>query len=288
MPDEIEADMVRARSTELTGVASSGGGEARPPAAAEAETCDAFLGERLMLRQPARGYRAGVDAVLLAAAVDCGPGRPLRVLDAGAGIGTAGLCLARRCAAVHVTLLELQAPLARLARTNVESNGLAGRVGVIEADLLDARALEAAAVARESFDAVIANPPFHEAGTGTASVDAVKATAHAMPREGLDDWMRALAHLTRPGGSMYVIHKAESLSGLLGSCRGRFGGLAVRPIQPRAGAPAIRVIVSGIKGSRAPLQLRAPFVLHGEGHAFTAAAEAVLRHGAALDGAPSP
>ena len=118
--------------------------------------------------------------------------------------------------------------------------------------------------------------------------DAVKAAAHAMPRDGLDDWLRALAHLTRPGGRVVVIHKAESLAELLAACRGRFGGLTVRPIQPRAETAAIRVIVSGIKGSRAPLQLSAPFVLHGEGHAFTPAADAVLRLGAALDGAPSP
>ena len=286
MSDEIAPDMASTPAV-VPGVARAEAGAQRPAGAAE-ETRDAFLGDRLMLRQPARGYRAGVDAVLLAAAVDCHAGKALRVLDAGAGVGTAGLCLARRCPAVHVTLLELQAPLTRLARANVADNGLCERVRVVEADLLDAKALTAAEVARESFDIAIANPPFHDAAAGTASADAVKAAAHAMPRDGLDDWLRALAHLTRPGGRVVVIHKAESLAELLAACRGRFGGLTVRPIQPRAETAAIRVIVSGIKGSRAPLQLSAPFVLHGEGHAFTPAADAVLRLGAALDGPPSP
>lgn len=286
MAEEIAPDMASTPAA-VPGVARAEAVAQRPASAAE-ETRDAFLGDRLMVRQPARGYRAGVDAVLLAAALPCGDGREMRVLDAGAGVGTAGLCLARRCPAVHVTLLELQAPLARLARANVADNGLCERVRVIEADLLDAKALTAAWVARESFDIAIANPPFHDAAAGTAATDAVKAAAHAMPRESLDDWLRALAHLTRPGGSIYVVHKVESLPDLLAACRGRFGGLTVRPIQPRADAPSIRVIVSGIKGSRAPLQLLAPFVLHGEGHAFTAAAEAVLRQGAALDGASSP
>ena len=48
-------------------------------------TLDGLLDRRLSLRQPRQGYRAGDDAVLLAAAVRAGPGQT--VLDAGAGVG---------------------------------------------------------------------------------------------------------------------------------------------------------------------------------------------------------
>ena len=51
----------------------------------------------------------------------------------------------------------------------------------------------------------------------------------------------------------------------------RFGALKVLPLHPRAGAPAHRVLVQGIKGSRGPLQLLPGFVLHGDGNAFTPA-----------------
>src|SRR5262245_44871055 len=98
-------------------------------------TDDVFLGGRLRLLQPAKGFRAGLDAVLLAAATDIATDRGVRVLDAGAGVGTAGLCLAARVAAAQVTLLELVPALAALARANVARNQLSDRVQVIEADV---------------------------------------------------------------------------------------------------------------------------------------------------------
>ncbi|PCH69375.1 MAG: methyltransferase, partial [Rhodobacteraceae bacterium] len=57
-------------------------------------TWNAFLGGRVQLLQPQSGYRAGVDPVLLAAAV---PGRAGQsVLELGCGAGAASLCLAAR------------------------------------------------------------------------------------------------------------------------------------------------------------------------------------------------
>ena len=58
----------------------------------DALSCDAFLGGRLRIWQPRAGYRAGIDPVMLAAAV---PARPRQsVLELGCGAGTASLCLA--------------------------------------------------------------------------------------------------------------------------------------------------------------------------------------------------
>jgi tRNA1(Val) A37 N6-methylase TrmN6 len=63
----------------------------------------------------------------------------------------------------------------------------------------------------------------------------------------------------------------------------RFGDLRVLPLHPRVGEPATRVIVQGIKGSRAPLVLRAGLVLHKpDGHGFVDVLQAVLRDGAGL------
>ena len=79
-----------------------------------------------------------------------------------------------------------------------------------------------------------------------------------------------------------MVHKAEALPQILAAFDGRFGNIRVRPIYPRLNAPAIRVLVEGTKGSRAPMSVSPPFVLHGDGHGFTPEAEAILRHGAGL------
>lgn len=247
-------------------------------------TDDAFLGGALQVLQPVSGYRAGVDAVLLAAAAPVGPDAAHRVLDVGAGVGTVGLCLARRCSDAAVVLLERERELARIARDNVRRNRLEDRVTVAEADLdrLSAEALSHAGM-DGSFHHVVANPPFHAAGSGTLASERLKAESHAMDDGGLERWMRFLARMAAPGGTATVIHKTEALAELLSELGGRFGALKVLPVHARQDEPAIRVIVQGIKGSRAPLRVLPGFVLHGADGAFTAEADAILRAGAALD-----
>jgi len=242
-------------------------------------TEDAFLGGRVMITQPKRGYRAGIDAVFLAASAPCRPGA--RVLDVGAGVGTVGLCLAARVHDVEVVLLEREAELAALARGNIEANKLSDRVRVVNAAIeASAEVFAAAGLKPDSFDVVLANPPFHAEGRGTPAPDPLKAASHAMAEASLDTWVRFLARMAKPGGFASMIHKAEALPEVLAAFTGRFGDIRVRPMHPRAGEAAIRVIVQGTKGSRAPLVLLAGYNLHGEGNAFTEGAQMVLRDGA--------
>jgi FkbM family methyltransferase len=244
-------------------------------------TEDYFLGDRLIVHQPRKGYRAGVDAVMLAASIrapqDGSGGGDATLLDIGAGVGTVGLCAAARLQGLRVTLLEREAELVKLAVENIAANALAGRVTAVQAEVGST-----AGLIPESFDHAVANPPFHDFGTGTPAPNALKAASHAMPSQSLDDWLRFMARMVRPGGCATLIHKAEALPELLAAFEARFGGLIILPIHARLHEPAIRVLVQGIKGSRAPLVLRPPFVLHGEGNEFTVAAQQILRHGGAL------
>jgi tRNA1(Val) A37 N6-methylase TrmN6 len=245
------------------------------------ESDDAFLGGRLRILQPGTGYRAGLDAVLLAATVEARRGA--QVLDVGAGVGVVGLCVAHRLPDVRVTLVERDPRLAALARRNVERNDLGARVHVVEADLL--RPLGAnpeLAAGAESYDHVLANPPFHAEGRGTAASDPVKAGANAMPSGALDRWGRFLAAMARPGGLVTLIHRAEALAELLAALEGRFGGTVVLPVQPREGQPAARVLVRAVKGSRAPLELLPGLILHNSDHSFRPGIAAALRDGGAL------
>ena len=244
-------------------------------------TGDYFLGDRLIIRQPRKGYRAGVDAVLLAASVRA----PVEgfwkadatLLDIGAGVGTVGLCAAARLRSLRVTLLEREPELVKLANENIAANDFAGRVTAVQGEVGAPGALSP-----ESFDEAVANPPFHDFGAGTPAPNALKAASHAMPSQSLDDWLRFMARMVRPSGRATLIHKAEALPEILAAFEARFGGIVIVPIHAREHEPAIRVLVQGIKGSRAPLTLNPPFVLHSKGNAFTAAGQNILRHGGAL------
>ena len=244
-------------------------------------TSDAFLGGKLTLMQPRSGHRAGLDAVMLAAAAPATPGAA--ILDAGCGIGVVGLCIAARVPQCRITGIEIDAELVVLARENAARNGLADRYLALEADLTQPlSSLEAQGLKPEMFDVVVANPPFHGEGRGTAAAEVARNRASIMPVGGLESWVRFMTAMAAPGGRLAIVHRAEALAELLDLLEGRFGAISVYPLYPRAQDEAHRIIVTGRKGSRAGLTLKQGMVLHGEGNQFTAEAEAVLRHAAAI------
>src|SRR5689334_10045439 len=91
---------------------------------------DSFLGGRLRLRQLKTGHRAGHDAMLLAAATSARAGH--RVVDLGAGVGAAGLALARRVEGIDLALVDIDETLAVLARSNAAANAIAADVIVLD------------------------------------------------------------------------------------------------------------------------------------------------------------
>lgn len=238
---------------------------------------DDFLGGRLQIEQPVAGYRAGADAVMLAAACAALPGQS--VLELGCGAGVASLCVAARVGGLDLAGVERDAGYAALARANAARNALP--MQVFQADLtrlpLDLRA--------RSFDHVLMNPPFFP--TGTLSPDAARAGARHEETP-LPDWFDAALRRLKPGGQVTVIHLAQRLDGLLASLAGRAGDIAVLPIAARSGRDAGRVIVQARKGARGALRLLAPFIMHnGDAHLRDAEnlsekAQAVLRQAVAL------
>lgn len=244
-------------------------------------TRDAFLGGRLTVSQPKAGFRAGLDSVLLGAAVTPGSGR---LLDLGAGVGTAALVALRLDLAGSAWLCEREAEYAALARQNIVDNGLADQAGVGEGDLMAAAAeRRRTGLLDNAFDVVIANPPFFDAGQGTLAARAERAGARHMATGTLEHWVRVAAAAARARGELILIYPAHGLAEVLEACAHRFGGLTILPLLPRPGEAATRVLVRGTKGTRAPLRLLASRALHeGEGNAFAPEFDAILRGAARL------
>jgi tRNA1(Val) A37 N6-methylase TrmN6 len=182
----------------------------------------------------------------------------------------------------RVTAVEIEPRLCALATMNAASNDLAARFAAIEADLTaPARSLSAKGLVAESYDQVMANPPYHAEGSVRTTPE--RASAHVMNRGGLDAWMRFLVRMMAAKGTLTLIHLPERLPELLSLLEGRCGAISVFPLFPTACAAASRFIVQAKKGSRAPLRLLPGLVLHGPGGAYTSQAEAVLREGKGLD-----
>lgn len=233
------------------------------------------MGGRLRLRQPLRGYRAGLDAALLAAAVGARPGE--RVLEAGCGVGGALLQAALRSPKARFTGVERDGAALELARSNIERNGMSGRVGAVAGDIGGGfRALELPA-----FDAAFSNPPFFD-DPGALRAPAPERRGAWMADGGLGAWTGFLLKAVREGGRLTLIHRADRLADLLGQLSARAGSFQVRPVQPFADAPAKRVLVRAVKTGRAPLVLLPPLVLQERGGTWLPGTDAVLRSEAAL------
>jgi len=247
-------------------------------AAADALTEDGWLGGRLRLLQPKRGHRVGTDAALIVAAA--GDSRQGRIVDVGAGVGAVGLALAQRNPLASVDLVELDPELAALAKGNAERNGLQARTRVLRLDVLNARERREAGLP-ESASCVVTNPPFFDAKTVRASPDEGKARAHVLASDEagatLADWIQASLAMLAPSGRFVMIHRPDALGAILAAIGGRLGALALLPVHPTAGASAHRLLLSGLKGSKAPLRLAAGLVLHGPDGRLTGEADAIHR-----------
>jgi tRNA1(Val) A37 N6-methylase TrmN6 len=240
---------------------------------------DAVLGGRLILRQPLRGHRVGHDAILLAAATAAKAGE--HAIDLGAGVGGAGLALARRVEGLTVSLVEVDPELTVLAIDNVQRNALANRVRAVCLDVESSAAdFAAAGLSAGSAARVLMNPPFNVAHN--PSPERGRRVAHVASPDTLRQWLANAAWLLRPQGTVTLIWRADGLADVLAALASGFGGVAILPVHAKPGGPAIRVLVRAVKAHHAPLALLPGLVLADTDGKPTPQAEAVLREGGIL------
>ncbi len=236
-------------------------------------THDRFLDGAVTVVQPAKGYRAGMDAVLLAASLAAREGES--IAEAGCGAGAALLCAAHRLSACSFSGFERNAEALALARAGVAANACQQRVTLVELDVG-----ERPAELENRFDQSFCNPPFFERGAVRApSPDRQAAYLADTP---LKAWILFLHHITRPGGRMTMIHRAAALGELLELLGPRTGEIEILPVRPAPGAAAGRVIVRARKGlRRGPVTLYDGLALHDlAGGPVSSRADDALRGGA--------
>jgi tRNA1(Val) A37 N6-methylase TrmN6 len=235
-----------------------------------ATTHDFLLGGRIRLAQPARGYRAGVDAVLLGCAISASPRD--RLLELGCGVGAALLIAAHRLPECEFVGIERDEGMHSLAVENISANAADGRVTALLADGAR-RGLPGA-----PYDHVFSNPPFFD-DTSLASRLAPERKGAWISDAGLARWIDASLAALKPKGTLTLIHRADRLADILAAFGGRAAGTRVRTIRPYEGADASRVLVRTTKTSKAPLTIGPDIILHPEDKTakYRPDVEAILR-----------
>jgi len=161
-----------------------------------------LLNKSVTLLQPEGGFRPGLDSVMVAAACPALSGH--RVLDAGCGVGSAGLCLKYRISDVKLTGVDVEKAYIDLAQKNDEiSHFTCCDIQGFEPD--------------ERFDHVICNPPFYEGGKHMQSPDALKAKAHGHESDdvSLEVWIKHIHRVLKSKGSLTMVHQAPRLDDMM-------------------------------------------------------------------------
>lgn len=233
-------------------------------------TIDSFLGGKLQIKQPARGYRIGIDTVLLASAAK--PKATAKVLDLGCGVGGISLCLLTNHLSISVVGMDLDRDLIKIAKENNLTGGFGKRFKPLTGSVLDPHK----SLIPNSFDLIITNPPYLESNSSNPSPEKRKNSANVETEVDLGTWLSFSAKFLKPGGNISLIHRADRLDHILTLMRTSFGGLSVYPLWPKTGLPAKRVIVSGIKGSASPTKILPGAIIHNADGSYTAPVQAAL------------
>lgn len=241
------------------------------------ETCDDFLGGKLRFIQPMNGYRAGVEPVLLAAAL------PInikgRVLDMGCGVGTAGLCSLWHNPNLHMVGIEANHLATEHAKRNAILNNMGERAEIYEQILGDEDFVDP--LKSDEVDAVITNPPWFE----KAHSQRAEGSRGAGRQEGeisLDIWLDYCIRKLRTGGLIAIIHRSHRMGDILQIFKGRIGNIKIIPIYSKQYQPAKHVIILGNKARKTPLELRAGFIMHDAKGNFLAEAKDIFMKGRRL------
>ena len=227
------------------------------------------LNKRVALMQPEDGFRTCTDSVMLAAACPVQAGESL--LDLGCGVGSAGLCVLTRVDGTALKGLDVLPEAVALAEENAAHNEMAERARFACIDIRDFES--------ETFDHVICNPPFLEAGEHSPSPSPAKATAMGFGEDDMDlkDWIDCAFRSIKGTGSLTIIHRADAVEDLIQALGKRFGDTEIIPLWPKAGREAKRVIIRTCKHRKSPAKIHPGLVLHEDNGAYSEAAENILR-----------
>ncbi|MEI8257019.1 MAG: methyltransferase [Deltaproteobacteria bacterium] len=218
-------------------------------------THDTLFAGVVRFTQPADGYRAPVDGLLLAAFA----GGAIRLaVDLGAGAGMVSLAMLHRTQTPHIIAVESDPALSACLVKNLADNDLTERGTALEIDVL-----AAARSRRGSADLVVANPPFYRDATHTPArherAHAARAGKH--DRDPLVDFVGAARALLGRGGRACFVWPANDLERFL--ARASSAGLAARRLRafhPTPDAPARRVLLECRPGHPGGLTIEPPLI----------------------------
>ncbi len=228
--------------------------------------------------QPPRGHRFTLDSILLADFCRIKPRD--RVLEAGAGTGIISLLLASRCPRITVTAIELDQEAADLCMWNSHINGFSERILVLQQDI---RVIGKSSL-RESFDVIVANPPYLRTGSGRPSPSPGRRRARQDTTGGLSAWI-GLGKYLKNKGRFFLVFAAGRTAELLGILRSEtLEPKRMRVVYAHTDRPASVVLIEAVRAAAQGMEILPPLIIHAPDGSYSKDVQQLYE----LTGATSP
>lgn len=231
----------------------------------EDERIDDLQLKGLKIIQNKNAFCYGIDSVLLSDFAKKIKDNSC-VLDLGAGNGILGLLLCGKINLKSMVGIEIQEDVCQMANRSIRLNNLEDKNKVINGDIKKIADL----IQKESFDAVVSNPPYKKENSGITNECQTKLIARHEILCDLDDIIKAAFYALKEKGALYIIHRPERIVDLIDLMRkNRIEPKIVRFIQPNKDKKPNLVLVKGIKYGNSFVEVEKPLIVYNEDKTYT-------------------
>ena len=233
-----------------------------------AELCDGESLDDLQngysIIQSEKGFRYGMDAVLLSGYASVRPGE--KVLDMGTGTGILPILLAAKTPGESFTGLEIQEKSACMARRSVAYNGLQDRIRIVTGDIKEAAAVFGPA----SFDVVVSNPPYMTGNHGLLNAEQSRAIARHEVLCTLEDLVRETARVLTSRGRFYLVHRPFRLAEIISVLKAyHLEPKRMRLVYPYVDKEPNMVLLEACRGGNPRIQVEKPLIVYEKPGVYT-------------------
>ena len=242
-------------------------------------TDDTFLGGKLSLFQPKKGFRAGLDSVLLAASINAQSGD--KIFEIGAGVGVVLFCLMQRVSNLNAKAIEINEEYYSLLAINAKRNKF--KPNLLLGDFWSNPNLK-----NENFDHIFFNPPYYPFNSFKSSNNKLLNIANFEYPNLLKKMLTFSLRRCKSYGYITLIHRPAKILEILSTLSSGAGDIKILPILGSNSKNISRIIIRARKSAKGETKFLRPLNLYqnlnysDKKKHYTSELQDILKNGGAL------
>jgi len=214
-----------------------------------------FLEGSIIVYQPKKGFRFGIDSILLAHFLNLKP-QDL-VLEVGAGSGIISLIALKRFPKAKIFALELESIFIECLKRNILENKLQEKLFIIKGDI------KTFLFKSGIFDVIFSNPPYFKSRSGRKSPYEIENIARRDIEFELDEFLKKVSSLLKNKGKFYLVFTALRLAELIYLLKkNKLEPKLLRLVYSYPGSEAKLVLLLAIKNAKEEIRILSPLYIY--------------------------